>query len=60
MDVKETSLPGVRLLVPRVHGDTRGFFMESFHSKTFGRLGLPQLYVQDNHSRSARGVTRGL
>ncbi len=60
MDVKETSLPGVRLLVPRVHGDTRGFFMESFHSKTFERLGLPQLYVQDNHSRSARGVTRGL
>ena len=60
MEVKETSLPGVLLLVPKVHGDSRGFFLESFHAKTFSRLGLPQLFVQDNHSRSARGVTRGL
>ena len=60
MDVKETPLPGVRLLTPRVHGDRRGFFMESFHAKTFEHLGLPQLFVQDNHSRSSRGVTRGL
>ncbi len=60
MDVRETPLPGVRLLMPRVHGDSRGFFMECFHAKTFERLGLPQLFVQDNHSRSARGVTRGL
>jgi dTDP-4-dehydrorhamnose 3,5-epimerase len=60
MDVKETPLPGVRLLSPRVHGDSRGFFLESFHAKTFERLGLPQLFVQDNHSRSSRGVTRGL
>ncbi len=60
MDVKETSLPGVRLLSPRVHGDSRGFFMETFHAKTFERHGIPQLFVQDNHSRSTRGVTRGL
>ena len=60
MEIKDTPLPGVLLLVPKVHGDTRGFFLESFHAKTFARLGLPQLFVQDNHSRSARGVTRGL
>ena len=60
MEVKETPLPGVLLLVPKVHGDSRGFFLESFHAKTFARLGLPQLFVQDDHSRSARGVTRGL
>ena len=60
MVVKETSLPGVRLLSPRVHGDSRGFFMETFHAKTFERHGIPQLFVQDNHSRSTRGVTRGL
>ena len=60
MEVKETSLPGVLLLAPKVHGDNRGFFLESFHAKTFARLGLPHLFVQDNHSRSARGVTRGL
>ena len=60
MEIRETTLPGVLLLVPKVHGDSRGFFLESFHAKTFARLGLPQLFVQDNHSRSARGVTRGL
>ena len=60
MEIKDTPLPGVLLLVPKVHGDSRGFFLESFHAKTFARLGLPQLFVQDNHSRSARGVTRGL
>ena len=60
MEIKETALPGVLLLVPKIHGDSRGFFMESFHAKTYARLGLPQLFVQDNHSRSARGVTRGL
>lgn len=60
MVVTETSLPGVLLLSPRVHGDGRGFFLESFHARTFARLGIPQLFVQDNHSRSGRGVTRGL
>ena len=60
MEIKETSLPGVLLLLPKIHGDSRGFFMESFHAKTYARLGLPQLFVQDNHSRSVRGVTRGL
>ncbi|MGC8499841.1 MAG: dTDP-4-dehydrorhamnose 3,5-epimerase [Leptospirillia bacterium] len=60
MEVRKTSLPGVVVLVPKIHGDSRGFFMETFHAKTFARLGIPHLFVQDNHSRSAFGVTRGL
>lgn len=60
MVVTETPLAGVFLLAPRVHGDGRGFFLESFHAKTFARLGIPHLFVQDNHSRSGKGVTRGL
>ncbi len=60
MEIKETFLQGLKVLSPKVHGDARGFFMESFHAKTFARIDLPQLFVQDNHSRSAHGVTRGL
>ena len=60
MVVTETPLPGLLVLSPKVHGDGRGFFLESYHAKTFTRLGVPQLFVQDNHSRSGRGVTRGL
>lgn len=60
MEVRKTSLPGLVVLVPKIHGDSRGFFMETFHAKTFARLGIPQLFVQDNHSRSGLGVTRGL
>ncbi|MEC4682459.1 MAG: dTDP-4-dehydrorhamnose 3,5-epimerase [Nitrospirota bacterium] len=60
MVVTETPLPGLLVLAPKVHGDGRGFFLESYHAKTFTRLGVPQLFVQDNHSRSGRGVTRGL
>jgi len=60
MVVTETPLPGVLLLTPKIHGDGRGFFLESFHAKTFASLGIPHLYVQDNHSRSGKGVTRGL
>lgn len=61
MKVVETGLPGVLILEPEVHRDTRGFFMESFHEKQFCRLtGLDVRFVQDNHSRSGRGVLRGL
>ena len=48
------------LLVPKVHGDDRGWFMESFNAATFREHGLPELFVQDNHSYSTRGVVRGL
>lgn len=60
MNVVETSLPGVLILEPVAHGDERGWFMETFNSERFRRLGLPDLFLQDNHSYSTRGVVRGL
>ncbi|MCS6786363.1 MAG: dTDP-4-dehydrorhamnose 3,5-epimerase [Thiobacillaceae bacterium] len=60
MRVIETQLPGVLILEPKVFGDARGFFLESYNERTFAELGLPTRFVQDNHSRSARGVLRGL
>jgi dTDP-4-dehydrorhamnose 3,5-epimerase len=61
MNVVETSLPGVVLLEPRVFGDDRGFFFESFNRKVFQeKTGVALDFVQDNHSRSAKGVLRGL
>jgi dTDP-4-dehydrorhamnose 3,5-epimerase len=56
----ETSLPGVLILEPRVHEDHRGFFMESYNQRLFAELGITHRFVQDNHSRSVRGVLRGL
>jgi dTDP-4-dehydrorhamnose 3,5-epimerase len=50
----------VIILEPRVFGDERGFFMETFHANVFAELGLPAEWVQDNHSYSKRGVIRGL
>lgn len=55
-----TSLEEVLLVRPQVFEDSRGFFMESYHSARWAGLGLPETFVQDNHSRSARGVLRGL
>jgi len=56
-----TALPGVLLLEPRVFGDDRGFFMESWNARTFGEAtGLDVAFVQDNHSYSTRGVLRGI
>ena len=55
-----TSLPGTLLIEPRVFGDDRGFFLESYTRKDMGTLGIPEEFVQDNHSRSAKGVLRGL
>ena len=60
LNVTETNLPGVLLLEPRVFGDARGFFMETYHAERFRQLGIDAAFVQDNHSRSARGVVRGL
>lgn len=56
----ETSLSGVLLLEPRVFGDDRGFFLESYNERTFAELGIPGRFVQDNHSYSSRNVIRGL
>lgn len=60
MNVLETRLPGVMIIEPKVFGDERGFFMESWNARAFSELGITGPWVQDNHSRSARGVLRGL
>ncbi|WP_430447586.1 MAG: dTDP-4-dehydrorhamnose 3,5-epimerase [Pseudomonas piscis] len=61
MKVIATELPGVLIIEPKVFGDERGFFYESFNSKVFGEAtGLDVQFVQDNHSRSQKGVLRGL
>lgn len=61
MKVIETSIPDVLIIEPRVFGDTRGFFYESFNAAAFeAATGLKRSFVQDNHSKSQRGVLRGL
>ncbi len=60
MIVAPTSLPGVLLLEPTVYRDDRGFFMETFNADRFAEYGIPTIFRQDNHSRSAKGVLRGL
>lgn len=61
MQIIPTALEGVLILEPKVFGDERGYFMESFNQRTFDdAVGLHVDFVQDNHSRSARGVLRGL
>ena len=61
MNAIETSIPGVLILEPRVFGDARGFFFESFNQRVFDELtGTNYSFVQDNHSRSAKGVLRGM
>jgi dTDP-4-dehydrorhamnose 3,5-epimerase len=56
-----TAIPEVLILEPKVHGDSRGFFYESFNLQAFQAVtGLAANFVQDNHSRSAKGVLRGL
>ncbi|RAP58410.1 dTDP-4-dehydrorhamnose 3,5-epimerase [Oleiagrimonas sp. MCCC 1A03011] len=56
----DTDLPGVCVLEPKVFGDARGFFYESYNQATFAELGLKPSFAQSNVSRSARGVLRGL
>jgi dTDP-4-dehydrorhamnose 3,5-epimerase len=60
MKVIPTALPDVVLLEPKVFGDDRGFFMETYNAKVLRQLGITDAFVQDNQSRSARGVLRGL
>jgi dTDP-4-dehydrorhamnose 3,5-epimerase len=61
MNVITTAIEGVLILEPKVFGDARGFFMESFNQKTFNEaVGDEVVFVQDNHSRSSKGVLRGL
>jgi len=60
MQKNSTSLPGVVILEPRVFGDERGFFLESYNERVFAELGIEGRFVQDNHSSSRRNVLRGL
>ena len=60
MKVISTTLPGVILIEPKVFGDARGFFLETFHAERYAQAGIPDPFVQDNHSHSAKGVLRGL
>src|SRR5262245_43122833 len=55
-----TDLPGVLLIEPRVFGDNRGFFLESYKQSDFEHAGLDASFVQENHSRSGSGIVRGL
>jgi dTDP-4-dehydrorhamnose 3,5-epimerase len=58
--VVDTPLPGVRIVRPTVHRDARGFFLETYHRDRYVAAGIGDVFVQDNHSRSARGTIRGL
>ncbi|GAC1683625.1 MAG: dTDP-4-dehydrorhamnose 3,5-epimerase [Gemmatimonadaceae bacterium] len=60
MKIVHTPLPGVLVIEPAIYRDARGFFLESFHDDRFAKHGLPVRFRQDNHSRSTRGVLRGL
>lgn len=60
MNVAPTALPDILLIEPRVFGDARGFFFESYHRRALAEAGLVAEFVQDNHSLSAHGVLRGL
>ena len=58
--IESVHLDDIFVVVPQVMGDARGFFMETYRADQFKELGLPTSFVQDNHSRSAKGVLRGL
>jgi dTDP-4-dehydrorhamnose 3,5-epimerase len=58
--VTDTAIADVKLIEPKVFGDDRGFFLESWNQNAFDAAGIDVRFVQDNHSRSARGVLRGL
>jgi dTDP-4-dehydrorhamnose 3,5-epimerase len=60
MIIEPLALPEVKLITPRLFGDARGFFLESYNARVFAEAGLPTEWRQDNHSRSVRGVLRGL
>ena len=60
MNIVECAIPGPLIIEPRVFGDDRGFFMESWNAAEFAEAGLDLAFVQDNHSRSQKGVLRGM
>ena len=60
MIITETSIPDVKLIEPKVFGDERGFFMETWNERAFREAGIDATFVQDNHSRSVKNTLRGL
>ncbi|MFH6955644.1 dTDP-4-dehydrorhamnose 3,5-epimerase [Pseudoalteromonas sp. XMcav1-K] len=56
----DTKIPDVKIIEPKVFGDERGFFMETFRQETFNRECCERVFIQDNHSKSTRGILRGL
>ncbi|KEI70762.1 dTDP-4-dehydrorhamnose 3,5-epimerase [Endozoicomonas elysicola] len=60
MNIIETPIQDLLIIEPKVFGDERGYFMETFQARTFAEFELPSNFVQDNHSYSARGILRGL
>ena len=60
MKIEDTNLHGVKVITPKVHEDSRGFFLESFNKRNFSDAGINYQFVQDNHSRSIKNVLRGL
>ncbi len=60
MNLVKTDIPDVVILEPKIFGDDRGFFFESWNARTLANLGINVNFVQDNHSKSQRGVLRGL
>lgn len=60
MEIQPTSIPDLLIIEPVVHGDTRGFFLETYHRRKFANAGITAEFVQDNLSRSKRGTLRGL
>jgi dTDP-4-dehydrorhamnose 3,5-epimerase len=60
MRVTPTRLPSVMIVEPQVHGDARGFFLETYHQHKYREAGIPEAFVQDNHSHSMRRTLRGL
>src|SRR5215208_6801742 len=60
MEVIDLSLPGLKLIKPRLFADSRGFFLESYREQRYQQAGIDCRFVQDNHSRSVKGTLRGL
>jgi len=60
MKIEKTPIPDLCIITPEVYGDERGFFMEVYRADVFKDLGINDVFVQDNHSRSSKGVVRGL
>ena len=60
LKITQTALPDVRIITPDVFRDSRGFFLETYQLHKYGLLGITRPFVQDNHSRSSRGILRGM